>query len=119
MRRGFLFVGLLVGCAPSGPSTFEEGVTFDDVRPVFQTWCASCHLGDTARGDLSLSDAAALVEVAHPETGLDLVAPGDLEGSYLWHKLMDTHGEVGGAGAMMPPTGGVSFAYSIEPSAGT
>lgn len=37
-------------------------------------------------------------------TTMNLVEPGSLNASYLWHKLNDTHLEVGGSGLRMPST---------------
>ena len=37
----FLFVLLLVGCGPSKPVPINP--TFEDVRPIFQMKCMSCH----------------------------------------------------------------------------
>ena len=37
-------------------------------------------------------------------TTMDLVSPGNLNDSYLWHKVNDTQAEVGGEGLIMPPT---------------
>jgi len=46
---------------------------------------------------------AAIVGVAAAQApDLNLVEPGDLQASYLWHKLNDTHENVGGEGECMP-----------------
>lgn len=37
-------------------------------------------------------------------TGMQIVEPGVLNASYLWHKVTGTHLEVGGSGVIMPPT---------------
>lgn len=43
-----------------------------------------------------------LVGVQATQVDMLLVAPGAPEDSYLWHKLNDTHLDVGGAGVSMP-----------------
>lgn len=48
---------------------------------------------------------ANLVGVASAQVpSMQLVEPGVLNDSYLWHKVNGTQAEVGGVGAIMPPT---------------
>ncbi len=102
-RRDFLSLVLtlgVTGCEQSQPGPgFEQ-----DIVPIFNRHCVMCHMVDGAQGELSLHPAphAALVERASVQSDLLLVAPGDVEGSYLYHKLLGSHLEVGGEGASMP-----------------
>lgn len=110
--RGWL-VMLLVGCAGTGADpdpTDTDPVTFaGDVLEVFTRNCASsgCHSAVYPAEGLDLSDGGAydgLVGVASFQVpGLDRVAPGDPDGSYLLHKVSGTHEGVGGIGDAMPP----------------
>lgn len=107
MRWAWLLV--LAGCGgkADGERRFREGVTFDEVRPIFEANCSPCHFGGAVpSADLRVEHPSQFVEVPHPATGLDLVRPGSTEDSYLWHKLVDTHTELdGGSGGAMPPVG--------------
>lgn len=80
-----------------------------DIVPIFSASCViGCHTRGGSSADtgviLTPEDAyASLVGVMSPSVpGLALVEPGDLAGSYLWHKLKDTYQEVGGVGLKMP-----------------
>ena len=43
----------------------EEQVTYtENVQPIFETYCMNCHLGDNARGGLSLNTFAQAVDRA-------------------------------------------------------
>jgi hypothetical protein len=91
---------VLAGCESSQPGPgFEQRVV-----PILNRHCVMCHMVDGAQGELSLypQPHAALVGTASTQSDLLLVAPGDVEGSYLYHKLVDTHLRVGGEGASMP-----------------
>ena len=75
------------------------------IQPIWDARCGgACHLGNASLGDLSVVDGyAAMVDVDSMDVpGMLLVAPGDLDESYLWHKLEGTHIEAGGAGLEMP-----------------
>jgi mono/diheme cytochrome c family protein len=91
---------VLAGCESSQPGPgFEQRVV-----PILNRHCVMCHMVDGAQGELSLypQPHAALVGTASTQSDLLLVAPGDVEGSYLYHKLVDTHLRVGGEGDSMP-----------------
>jgi hypothetical protein len=104
------------GSTGSTGSTGDGVLTFDgDVWPIFSVSC-SCHFAAAdpgANGDLSFPEADAyanLVGVASPSVpGLNLIEPNEPENSYLFQKLNNTQGEVGGSGTQMPP-GGLSDA---------
>lgn len=65
-----------------------------DVEPIFVKECGDCHGGDRPKKGLDLSadrGYANLVGKKSQEVPeLLLVAPGDPENSYLWHKLQHT-----------------------------
>jgi hypothetical protein len=77
----------------AAPPTFAA-----DVGPLFERRCARCHadFGGTEAYD-------AIVDARSDEAPhLALVAPGDLDGSYLWHKVNGSQQSAGGSGAQMP-----------------
>lgn len=75
---------------------------------VFQSNCMVCH-GISALGGLDMRlDAGLRNRLLDPSLqvpALPLVDPGNPETSYLWHKVANTHEDVGGFGDPMPPTG--------------
>lgn len=82
------------------PSEGIEPAWEAGILPLFEVRCAPCHFGYDF-GDLSLEQPSDFVGVASSR-GMLLVTSGDLEASYLWHKVNDTQEEVGGAGERMP-----------------
>ncbi len=102
-RVKFLLAGVLLmlaGCESSQPGPgFEQLVV-----PILNRHCVMCHMLDGAQGELSLHPQpyAAIVGKASVQSDLLLVTPGDVEGSYLYHKLVGSHLQVGGEGASMP-----------------
>ena len=91
---------LVVGCEPHDP-----GPSFtQDVAPILKRNCVMCHMEGGALGELSLHPQphAALVGAASVQTDLVLVAPCDVEASYLYHKMLGSHLDVGGEGESMP-----------------
>ena len=102
-RVKFLLAGVLLmlaGCESSQPGPgFEQLVV-----PILNRHCVMCHMLDGAQGELSLHPQpyVALVGKASVQSDLLLVAPRDVEGSYLYHKLVGSHLQVGGEGASMP-----------------
>jgi len=78
-----------------------------DIQPIWDTKCvAGCHTpgGAASMGPVLGADVsyANLVDKQSPTVAMPLVAPGDPDGSYLWHKLNGTQADVGGSGAPMP-----------------
>jgi hypothetical protein len=79
------------------------------IQPVFNTTC-TCHLqgpsGTMVATTLTLNmDVSYGQLVGTPSTELPSMAriePGDLEASYLWHKINATQLDVGGSGTEMP-----------------
>jgi hypothetical protein len=79
----------------------------DDIQPIFDAECTSCHSGASPSANLDLSDSSEIIDVASDDVpSMDRVEPGDTSNSYLWHKIKGTHGSVGGAGSTMPRGGG-------------
>lgn len=116
----------------SGAPATEDGTSSDDtegssgatgapavdyageIQPIWDAAC-TCHLqgpsGTMTATTLTLNADVSYAElVGTPATQADLarVAPSDLQGSYLWHKLQGTHREVGGSGTAMPQIGTLS-----------
>jgi hypothetical protein len=76
----------------------------DDIQPIWDAECISCHgdISPSAGLDLEGDARASLVEVTETGSGLYFVEPYAPEDSYLWHKLEGTFGDVGGSGSQMP-----------------
>lgn len=88
------------------PSLHATAASFKtDVLPVLQRECVACHMAGDEPGNLSLVPSKAFATLtAQRSTTADmaLVAPGDVEKSYLLHKLDGTHLDAGGSGMRMP-----------------
>lgn len=92
MRVGVLvFLGILLAAfaVSQAPRSYKT-----DVEPIFVKECSDCHGGERPKKGLDLSadkGFANLVGKRSTEVPeLLLVAPGDPENSYLWHKLQHT-----------------------------
>ena len=79
------------------PDTLPQNVSFlNDVIPIFNANCISCHNDGGTAPNLSADKAyGALI------SGAGLVIPGNPEESELYHRIM-------GQGSMMPPGGMMS-----------
>ena len=95
---------------PSDEPT-EPTVSYEEVQAVYNGSCTSCH-GEPGffgvSGNLSLAsgysyDATVNVSSRQQRNGMYLITPGAPEESYLWHKINNTHNEVGGSGRGMSP----------------
>jgi hypothetical protein len=83
-----------------------------DVQPIWNGAC-TCHLqgpsGTMQATVLTLNEGVSygeLVDVGSTQAaGVLRVAPGNVEGSYLWNKLQGTHLDAGGSGTAMPQVG--------------
>ena len=66
---------------------------------------AGCHLNGAAAGGINLDNdgtlAARLLATAL-QAPIPYVTPGDVDASYLWHKVQGTQDLVGGSGSRMP-----------------
>ena len=78
----------------------------DDIQPIWFSNCVTyCHGGLTPMGDFSLESIDAydqLLFAPSAQVDMPMVTPGSPDESYLWHKLLGTHLEVGGEGYSMP-----------------
>jgi hypothetical protein len=81
----------------------------DDVQSLFTKKSVACHNDRSPGSGVSLqkgSSIANLVDVPSTELpAMMRVVPGDSASSYLAHKLLDTHLDVGGSGKKMPLSG--------------
>ena len=89
------------------PKSGGETACYDlNVQPIWDAKCVVCHSGAAPLGGLALDDGVSFMNmVSVPSaqaTTMNLVEPGSTEDSYLWHKLVGTHGDVGGFGCQMP-----------------
>ncbi|WP_373352956.1 c-type cytochrome [Pseudoroseicyclus sp. CXY001] len=93
----------------AGAAAAQNAATVDfeaDVQRTFDRRCVACHNDRAPGSEMSLQAGSSLdnilgvpsVELA----GMNRVEPGNLEQSYLAHKLQGTHVEVGGSGERMP-----------------
>ena len=76
-----------------------------DVLPILQQNCVSCHITGEELGGLGLAPSLAykqLVNKPAVQAQQTRVVPGDPEKSYLVHKLSGTHLDNGGTGGRMP-----------------
>ena len=106
------------GDSTSGDSTGEtagdssgggDGPSFmGEIWPIFSGACG-CHKDSNGAGGLVLKKSNAFDNMVGKASkqlpAMKLVAPGDPEMSYLWHKLNDSQKSVGGKGKKMPPGG--------------
>ena len=70
---------------------------------------AACHASGATKPFLDQANAyGALVGAQSTQSSLLYVAPGDVEKSYLVHKLRNTQGTVGGSGTLMPTDGALA-----------
>lgn len=83
-----------------------------DIQPIWDRKCGGCHLDGSDLGDVNLDDAyESLVDISASDLPtMLLVSPGEPEESYLWHKLDDTHRDIGGSGLAMPKNGSLTSA---------
>ncbi len=99
----FAFTGLaaLIAAGAAAEVSFSEALV-----PVLKKRCAICHLTGQEAGGMALHPRAAygsLVGVASVQVpGMQRVAPGSPQDSYLLHKLEGTHLDAGGTGLRMP-----------------
>jgi mono/diheme cytochrome c family protein len=101
---GFLVLGTGAAFADSCLTAYTE-----TVEPVVSRKCAACHNDRSPGSGVSFQKGSGydyLVNVASEELpSMPRVTPGDTETSYLAHKILGTHEEVGGSGTKMPPSG--------------
>ena len=78
-----------------------------DIEPIFDVRCSNgCHgSASNPSGGLFVSYGD-MIDQPSNQSNLDHIAPGSPDDSYVWHKLNNTQGSVGGSGGIMPKTGG-------------
>ena len=77
-----------------------------DIQPIWDAKCVeACHEVGGEWSLLDMSGDAYGVMVGEPSPtfpSMNVVEAGDVEGSYLWHKINNTQASVGGSGLAMP-----------------
>jgi hypothetical protein len=82
-----------VGCGTPVPDVpVESAVSYaGHLEPLVIAHCLACHDREDPKGELVLDPGEGYGQLVGRKStqvpALDLVAPGDLEGSYLWHKI--------------------------------
>lgn len=125
--RRYLVAGL-VAVAPhaaadggSGAESAGNPVSLSgQIQPLFDTHCVACHQYGVEQAGLDLESGATyanLVGVPSTQSPLRRVEPGAPAQSYLMHKLLGTHAEVGGSGVRMPLTAAGNRAMSASEDA--
>jgi len=108
LRLAAVTAFLIFGSSAAFASTCLESYTAD-AEPILSKKCVACHNNASPGSGVSFQKGSGydyLVDVASTELpSMPRVTPGDSELSYLAHKLLDTHVEVGGSGNKMPPSG--------------
>lgn len=106
-----LSIGLTLALAGAAQAACEVTLA-EDIQPIFDMNCVACHQDYAPGADLSLqagSSHAQTVGVASVQAkDVQRIVPGDPELSYLYLKLLGTHGDVGGSGDRMPFGGQLS-----------
>ncbi|MFL3656375.1 MAG: hypothetical protein ACJ04P_14980, partial [Halioglobus sp.] len=101
LKDALMLLLVFLSACESSPSdkAFEQ-----TVEPILTQHCVMCHMAGGAQGELNLfpEPYANLVEVISSQSKLLLVDPGNVEASYLFHKLVGSHLKVGGEGVSMP-----------------
>lgn len=117
-----IMLGALTACSDSDESSVSQPASSlfsQQVVPLLQTKCATCHLTGSEAGSLSLVPAKAFGSlVDRPSTevpALMLVKPGAPDESYLIMKLEGTQAQHGGSGMQMPLGAAPLSASQIEP----
>lgn len=95
-------------CGPFTPGGTTPVTQFEaEVQPIFDTNCVVCHVGNSAPRGLNLSAGVSrslLVNIPSQELpSMNRISPTSTATSYLFHKINDTQGTVGGSGSRMPP----------------
>ncbi|MFN3202513.1 MAG: MopE-related protein [Bradymonadia bacterium] len=84
-----------------------------DLDALFLSTCATCHTVGSS-GGFNINDGAeSVVGVASFGGPFPYITAGNPQSSYLYHKLVGTHRDIGGGGNRMPP-GRAWTAYQLE-----
>lgn len=91
-RLSLLVLAAVVSGACAAPVEVPEEPGYAaDVEPLVLARCLGCHRTDDVRGDLLLERGQGYDQLVGRRSvqvpSLLLVAPGDFDASYLWHKL--------------------------------
>ncbi len=90
------------------PTTTDGAVDYEaDIQPIWDARCvAGCHSPGGSKADIPLGPGESHgTLVGQPSVQLpsmNMVEAGDLDKSYLWHKLNNAQADVGGSGSSMP-----------------
>lgn len=97
---GALFASTADDASPAPKVSFQS-----DLMPILKRRCAACHITGDEPGKMALVPGKAydfIVDVDAVDVAMKRIAPGDPDNSYLLHKLLGTHLDVGGNGVRMP-----------------
>ena len=102
-----VFTSISTGLGPELLAQGRRTVSFDEIVRVFErNGCIRCHRGSRPAADVDLRPADAWENIVNQRSGqarrMYLVAPGDVDESYLYLKLVDRHLQRGGRGVAMP-----------------
>jgi len=107
--RSMLAAGVaLILCTSSAMAACDVAFA-DGAQTLFTKKCVACHNDRSPGSGVSLQKGSSIANLVNvPSTELPAmmrVVPGDSANSYLAHKLLDTHLDVGGSGKKMPLSG--------------
>ncbi len=106
-----------LGTPGSGNDACSTGSTYtytwvDDIQPMLDTECSSCHSGGSSNG--GFSDVLEYDDIVD-QNSIDVSsmpyidgAGADPNNSYIFHKVSNTQSSVGGAGGQMPQGGSLT-----------
>jgi len=107
--RSTLAIGVALILGTSTAMAACDVVFADNVQSLFTKKCVACHNDRSPGSGLSVQKDSSIANLVNvPSTELPAmmrVVPGDSANSYLAHKLLDTHLDVGGSGKKMPLSG--------------
>jgi hypothetical protein len=92
-------------CTAVCPPLEVEAFTEAEVQMLFDTECDVCHMDGRRDGTLALDApflATTLGAMSEQLREMAIITAGDRQQSYLFHKVNDTHMQIGGAGLRMP-----------------
>lgn len=104
LLKAQLAVGLFVFTC-LGEARAEQPSFAQDILPLLQQNCVSCHITGEELGGLGLAPSLAYQQLVNAEalqSDMDRVKPGVPDESYLLFKLAGTHLDQGGTGGRMP-----------------
>jgi len=103
------YVNCSYSANPRSLNLLGEGLTWNGrVRPILEANCGGCHGGANPQAGFNVQDANLYQRLLKPslqQSSLNLVQPGVLSKSYLWHKLAG-EGTITGSRMPINPNGG-------------